>query len=470
MKRMLPLILIGLIGIMLVGCEKDPAQPENELQLDATAKEMAKFGWDANHIVTSSADIAEVTQISSMLENDESSKFPAIKTVKKQAIELFRMTREKSIVVQSLRKGMSDSLLFFNDDTTRGVRQALYYDRQTGMARFYEVKYRFPNWRNIIYDSAEVKADLNFSLDDSLDDVLIGLYQKQDYKPQFFIQTIVHDLRVTDFENREITGAEIKKITDYHQDWFLSKFTQIARLNPDKSGTLREEFDFKDGTHSDKQVTFRPDNTGEFEEHRRDGTVVSGRFDSYEDDGDGYYEELTDYPTGRFMDKIEKQALLKLELPDSAVTVQFVETKYYGSGKVTTDSASIRTVEQGGIKLTTLTYAKHNGERGVFNIEEGPDQSTVTGNWTTMEGYYLVLNATYYLDGSGHLHYEVYASETDYRNGADPIFVADYEFSPDGGGTGRLTHKGETYQMTFDQSGDATIKSDDRATNINLFE
>ena len=51
-------------------------------------------------------------------------------------------------------------------------------------------------------------------------------------------------------------------------------------INDDESGTLREDSYFKDRSSSYRTVTFRSDHSGEFAKQLRDGTVVSGTFDS----------------------------------------------------------------------------------------------------------------------------------------------------------------------------------------------
>ncbi|MBN1350122.1 hypothetical protein JXJ21_11975 [candidate division KSB1 bacterium] len=470
MKKMIYLVLIGMISLYLAGCEKLPVEPENELQLDKSTKELAAFGWNTNHIVSSSAQIQNITSISRYLENDGAGKLPEINSLKMQATALFSESQVHCRDRSALMKFGGDSLLFFEDDSVKGIRKALFYDSDNGIARYYEVKYKFAAWRNIIYDSTEVRVDMNFTLENPGDDLLLGLYQVQRFKPEFFIQSISARLKALEIQGNELTGVEVIKDTHYRSDRYLTRLTQLVRLNPDKSGTLREDFEFGDGKTAHSSVTFYPDDTGIFEEQKRDGTVVTGRFDSFEDDGKGYYEEVTDYPEGRIIDKIEKFAQLSLTLPDSILTVKYAETRRYSSGQAQTDSASIRVDEQPDVKYTTLKYYKYNGEHGTLNIEERASESTLVGEWTTHDNYFILVNATYYIDGSGQIHYEVYTSETDYLGGSEPIFVADYTFSPDGSGSGALSHKGESYELTFNESGSGEIKSGDKSTTVNLFE
>lgn len=470
MKNTIYLLIICIVGLYMTGCEIDPVEPENELQLDGNMAQLAASGWNANRLVSSGSEIEEVTQISQYLEEDGANGVPGVGSLKRQAVSLFNQTKLHSSSHKRLMKSMADSLFFFEDDSVNGVRKALYYNSDNGIARYYEVKYKFPAWRNIIYDSCEVRVDLNCTLEDTLDDILLNLHQLQRFKEKFFIQDIEADLKVTDWDGGEPVGVELVKNTGYRSNWFLRHLRQFIKLVPDKSGELREDFEYKDGKTSYKQVKFYTDNTGEFEEKKRNGTVVSGRFNSLEDDGEGSWEELTDYPEGRYIDKIQKSAQLWLTLPDSILTIKLVETKYFRTGKVNTDSARIITQEQSGVKNSTLHYYKHNGEHGTLHVVENEAGSTVEGNWTTVDDFYILLNAEYYIDGSGHIHFEAYTTEADYRNGVDPILVADYYFSPDGSGSGTLTYQGKKYELIFDESGEAKVALDDKSTTINLID
>lgn len=476
MKRLTCFFILGIFGLYLSGCEKNPIEPEPELKIDSTVEKIAPLGWSANHIINSSAEIEEVTNISQYLEEDGVDGVPGIGTLRRNARSLLSQASHQSIAHQNLMKSYglmkpsADSLIFFQDNKVFGVRKALYYNFENGIARYYEVKYKFAAWRNLTYDSTQVRVDLNQTLEDSLDDAVLDLFQLQQFKESFFIQKIENKLTVTDTDGKEITGIELVKETQYQPTRFLIHLQQFIRLEPNKSGELREDFTFKDGKTSFKKVVFYADNTGIFEELKRDGTRVNGKFDSVEDDGEGYYEELTDFPEGRYIDKIAKSAQLTLSLPDSTLNTKFVESITFNTGKTVTDSARVITSEDAGIKYITLHYFKHNGEHGTLNMIEDDGSTTLTGNWTTVDNFYIVLSAEYYIDGSGHIHFEVFVSETDYNAGADPLIVADYYFSPDGTGTGTLSYEGKSYEISFNESGEAEISMDGQKTRIELFQ
>jgi hypothetical protein len=471
MKRLTYLLLIGVVGLYFGGCEKQPANPtEDGLKVDPAIEKLTPFGWNANRMVSSSNEIKQVTNISQYLETEGANGLPGIGSLKKQAIGLSKSAKIECNSFKGLMKVLSDSLLFFEDDSVKGIRKALYYDAETGVARYYEVKYKFAAWQQLIYDSSEIKVDLKHTPGDSLDDVLLGFYQLQRFNEKFFVQKIINDVRVTHTSGIQISGIEATRDALYQSDRYLIHLRQLVDINPDKSGTLREDFEFKDGKTAFRSVTFYPDNTGEFARQLRDGTIVTGKFNSVEDDGEGYYQELTVFPDGRYIDKIEKSASVTLTLPDSIYHINLKETITYRSGRAVTDTAAIVTQTQYGVTNTTIQYSKHNGEHGTFCMVENEGGSTVDGNWTTIEGYYILLSAEYYLDQSGHVHFEVYESEAAYNNGDDPIIVADYYFSPDGSGTGTLSYNGQSYDISFSDSGDAEIFADGKSAKINLFQ
>ncbi|MBN2092684.1 hypothetical protein JW964_23890 [candidate division KSB1 bacterium] len=470
MKRMISLLILALLAFNFGGCEQTPVTPGNKLEVEPALQKLAPFGFNANRLVSTGSEIQEITNISAYLEEGELEGLPGMKPLKKKVLTLSDQAQYQGYKVRGLRKALSDSLYFYEDDQVKGIRKALFYNSETGKARYYEVKYKFAAFQSMIYDSSTAIVNLNFTLNDTLDDVIETLFQVQRFKESFFIQKIVNDVKITDYKGREVTGVEATKNAYYQSDRHLIRLTQFVDLNPDKSGHLQEDFEFKDGKSSSRSVTFRPDNTGEFAQKLRDGTMITGKFNSVEDDGVGYYEETTDLPAGRYIDKIEKSAHLSVTMPDSISTTNLVERIYYNSGKVTTDSASFISQSQFGVKNTTIYYAKHNGEHGNLHVIENAAGSTLDGNWTTVENNYILIKAEYYLDESGHINLKAYTSETAYKNGEAPFFVADYYFAPDGSGNGTLSYNGEIYDLDFNESGEGEIRADGQSSQIHLFQ
>jgi hypothetical protein len=464
-------ILISIIfGLILFGCKEEPSEV-TELQVDEVVEQLAGFGWEANQFVQTGSEIEELTQESDLLSGTDIEIPGGNITMKQNAITLFAEMKTQLPKVNGLFKSLTDSLYIFINDTVFGHRIALYYNSQTGIARYYQVKYKFAVWRNLVYDSSEVIVDVNGTLEDGSDDMLVSLHQTQNFKDSFFVQSIIGDLIVTDFVENDITGAELTQDTYYHSNRYLSHLGRLVDFNPDNSGTMREDFDYKDGKTAFHSFTFNDNYTGSFAKQFRDGTQVSGTFDSVEDDLHGAWTELIQFPSGRYLDKIEREADVQILLPDSVFEASFFEAIYFSSGNIDSSSIDITVSEVNGIKTTVLDISKKNDAHGIFTIIETQDEANLTGNWTTWNGYYIEITDTqFYLDGSGHVHYEVWSSFQSNQNGDPAILVVDYYFSPDGEGNGKLSYDGKTYQITADESGQGTISQGGKSKQFNVIQ
>jgi hypothetical protein len=449
-------------------CEKDPSEPNAELEIDQVVSDHAPFGWEVNQMVSTGSEMEELTRSSNFLEEEGIGNITDVMTLKKQAQRVASLAYNDLPSKRYLMKPSTEDFTLVIDDTTLGVRVGIFYDSLTGKGRVYEVRYKFAPWRNIVYDSSEVVVDLNYTLDNDSDDMLESLFRLQQFKENFFVQSILSNLEVTDFENQEITGVLATSDSYYHDTRFLAHLRQSVEINPDHSGTLGELFDFRDGSDAYRTVTFYPNNTGDYEKKLRDGTMVNGEFNCVEDDLQGSFSETIDFPEGRYIDKIEKSAQISLTLPESIFNAEYSEMVYFSSGQSTYANIEIEVQEIEGVKKTTLEATKANGAHGTLVIEESDTQTTLEGEWYTWNDYYILVDAEYFMDGSGHIHYEVY--QTPYNPGDTPILYADYYFSPDQSGNGILSYNGVEYQLTFDQFGQVQITQNGQSTNINLYQ
>jgi hypothetical protein len=467
MHKIKYLCLLFFTGFIFFGCEKDSSPKEQDLEVDAVLSEQSTFGWELNDLVNTGKDAANLTMSSEMLTENYSDPF-SVQSMKQKAVRLAFDAGVQLSELSLLAKPLTDSLIAFEDDTLNGIRGYIYYDFDTGIATLCEVKYKFMEWRPMIYDSAAIVVDINFTFDVSTDDSLRHLYQQQLFKESFFIQKIIGELQVTDYDGTDITGAIASIDTYYHPARFLQHLTQSMELNPDQSGTLREDFEFRDNTTAFRSVTFYANYTGEFSKQLRDGTQINGTFNRVEDDGEGWYNEQIDFPAGRYLDKIIKSAMVQFTQPNTVFTAEFAEQIFFSSGRI--DSIQIAWISQNieGMRITTLEVHKANGAHGSFTVHELDGESVLTGNWTTWNEYYILIDAEYYFDNSAHIHYEVYAPP--YNEGDDPILVADYDISPDGSGSGTITYQGEVYEVSFDGLDQAVMTRGGKRARINLFQ
>ena len=470
MRTLHLLLVITFAAFLFFSCENTLTDEKEKLELDSVVEEQAAFGWQVTRMVASSDDIEGLTQNSIYDEEEKTPELPGMSLLTKKAERFAQELRTKlPDAVPLMKIAGGDSLLFFEEKFVgqQGSRAAFYYNFETGKARVFEVIFQFPSWRNLVYDSTEIKADLNLTLDISDDDRIEEISNLHLFKDSYFVNKIETSIEVTDYDGTTITGAIAGKDAYYKPDRWLTHLKQRAELNPDQSGTLREDFTYKDGTTSYESITFYPNNTGTFSRMRRDGTEITGEFNQVEDDLYGFYKETMDFPDGRYIDKIFKSATVSLTMPDSIFNAAFEEIVYFGSGKIDSTFIGIASDEDNGVKTTNLEIHKPNGAFGTIEVVESESENTLNGNWTTWNDYYIIVSAEFYFDGSSHVHYEVYAPP--YNPGDDPVIVADYYISPDQSGTGTLSHNGESYELNFEESGKATVTLDGQSTDINLF-
>jgi len=470
MAKLIIISLGVLFTLASMACQKSTSPDETDLELDAVFEEHAAVGWEINDLVMSSNEITELTGNVNYIENDGVSDYTSLTKLKTVGKELNTVAQEYLYEGSIFLKPTADSLLFFRDNKVLGIREALFYDHLTSLARYYRVQYKFLPLRRITYDSTQIIIDLNGTLDDEKDDRLKNIYHEQLFNETFFIRMITEELQITSYTGNE--PASFTAVSDiyYSNDFIVNHLKKSILINNDESGTLREDSYFKDGSSSFRSVTFHSDHTGEFTKKLRDGTMINGTFDSAEEDFEGYFTETIDFPEGRYLDKIFKSAIVSIGLPDSVLTAIFSKIVYFSDSRIDSSAIKIIVQKSNDIKTTTLSVTKPNGAHGTMTINESSDGTSVEGEWTTWNEYYILLSAEYYIEGAAHIHYDVYQSENAYLNGISPLLSADYYLSPDQTGEGILTADNIIYKINFDRYGKAIISKDGKSKEINLYQ
>jgi hypothetical protein len=460
--------IFGLFLLLYIGCNDNPSSNQQTLQLDPVLEAYAGFGHEVNDIVGTGSDIQDLTGGGAPSVEQEISGLAAAKTLKTLARDLRIRSMDHLPVQAELHKPQTDSLYYFYDDTAQGVRAALYYDEETSVARYYEVRYIFPAWRNMTYDSAEIAVNLNYTLDNDQDDFPEKVIRLQRFNEDFMIQNITSLLEITDHNGPEITGFEASIDTYYHQNRHLSRLYQYMDINPDQSGTLRQDFYFRDNTTASNMVTFYANYTGSFSRTFRDGTTVSGSFNSIVDDLQGSFTETIDFPEGRNIDKIVTDAMVSVTLPDSIFNATLSRSFYFASGTIRTTGIVLDAHKESGVGIVHLDLTRGNGAHGEFTLQVTETDALLAGNWTTVNDEdYVLVSGEYYIDGSCHINYRIF--NMPYTPGDDPVLVADYYFSPDDEGEGTIEYKNETYTINFDRTDSAEIQKGGRTGRINLY-
>jgi hypothetical protein len=465
--------VIPLLLLLTFSCKNDPASSEKKpsLELDAVLSANAGLGWQINEIVTTGHDIFFMTGGPEAEEPDELGNLPTMRKLKSRAISLYndqKMHLQHPESAPIFLKPMDETLLFFAEDTIQGTKIGAYYNTVTGIARIFAVQYKFGPLRVLAYDSIEIKIDTHFTLEDDTDDQITNFKQLELYKPTYLVQRVEGNIDFTDYDGNVLTGLELTVNTYYHERLKLQMLVQYVEINPDGSATFREDFTFDDGKSSYNLVNFYPNNSGDYEKKLRDGTIISGTFAISEAELQAVVTQLIDLPPGRFIDKIMKSAQVWVTLPDTILNASYDEIVYFKSGDIDSGHVDIQVQGETGVTMVTFNVTKKNNAHGSFEyLEYDEGTATLTGDWTTWNQYYILLEGEYYLEGSAHIHYEVYAPP--YNEGDDPVLVVDYDILPDGSGEGTITYQGEQYTITFEKFGEATITKGDASTTINLY-
>lgn len=465
------LFIFLLSAFAIFSCQQTTGS-EDQLEVDQIVQEQAAFGFQVNEMANATSEIEQVT--SDPLDMDIDTDLPegnSIKKMKELAMEMASQMQEAVAGIPMLAKVSADSAIWFNETYFNGYgkRNVIYYDSETGKGRFVEVLFQFPESRNMVYDSAEIKIDMNFTLWNGDDDRVESIYKQQLFNESYFVQSIESQIVVNSYnEDNEPDAFTASVDSRYHEDRYLQRKLATATIIEDESGTIREDFWFKDGTSSYAEFTFYTDNTGSFTKSRRDGTVISGTFNQLEDDGYGSYTSMIDFPSGFYLDQILRAANIWI-VSDVEVRADYAEKIIFGNGNIDSTQTSVVVTENDGVATTVMDIVKRNGAHGTITVTESEDVSTLDGNWTTWDEYYIIVDAEYYVDGSGHMHYEVYLNEDAYNNGDTALIIADYTFSGEQGGEGTLTYNGIQYNIEFDGSGTATISDGTDTQTINMY-
>jgi len=457
--------------LILFGCDTKATDDGGTLEVEDVVAEQAAFGFQINDIANTSNEIEEINADPMDVDTDGGFDGSAtLNALKSRALESAEALKQMQLNVPSLAKTSSDSALYSISDTLANgtiVRWAMYYDVFTGKVRYVTVTYNYPELQNMTYDSMEIVIDMGVPYGTGSGNAE-SLYELQLFKESFFIEKIESEISLSGYSGGEPGAITASSETHYRPGRDLSWKKLTASMNADGSGTVAKVFYFSDGTSSSASYTFNTDHTGTFTKTRRDGTVVTGTFDQVRDDGSGSYTALIDFPAGYYLDKIEKEA--SMLLASDILTVQFAQKIFFSTGEIDSSNSTITVEEIDGGTVTTITAQRRNGAHGTITVTDLDDgTSSMSGVWTTWDGYYILVNAEYYIDGSSHMHYDVYTNEASYNNGDDPIITADYNFTGEAGGEGTITYNGTEYDVVFDGSGKAEISDGTSTKTINLY-
>lgn len=363
---------------------------------------------------------------------------------------------------RALYKATADSVIWdvTYEESETGItrRSSLIYDFETGIGRLFFVGLQFPEDHPIVYDSTEIIANLNLTLDDDSDDVLISLQNLKRYRPGQLIDEEKGSFEPDAYApGSEPKGGVLNSEITYSSSSFISRTNARFEFHEGQGGSYSKESIFSDGKSSREAATFNVDGTGTFSQERRDGTQVEGTFDSAEEDGAGSYSQTTTFPAGHDPVSISESGDFTIDASDSTINGSFEREVTY-QDRTESESVIVNQTLVGEVKTTTLTVENSDGSNGFINIVESPDVDQVSGEFTNADETFVIFSAQSYSDGSSHLKLKLYASEVAFEAGEEPIVCGEFDLYPDGSGHGEVREGDKTYEITINPDGSVTVK------------
>jgi len=462
------LTALGISAFLLAGCDKSPTAPGSGQKSDVVKSAAAQSVEFYN-------TFSSVSEVNDMMRGPDAKVDLGTANIKKpdQAMTLMRQTKKDVLAAFrthapnpiKMRSVQGESLVweFTQRNTAEGYTSTVrfLYDSDTGYGRLQEIKFDFDARHHAQYDSSEVYANLNFTLEDDSDDVIKSLVNIKQYKPDNLPDNFALDeevrIELDDYPaGTEPASGNVTATVKYVEGNFITESVQKVQFSPD-AGEWTKDVSYADGKSSHEKVTFKSDGTGTFEETRRDGTRVEGTFDDAEQDGKGSFAQTTTFPPGSDPVSIYEAGEFTINQADSTLHGSFEKEIRLKNGDVQKESVTVDESIQNGFKTTVVAVQQSDGSGGTITMEENADGQHVTGEWEDADGTFTKLDANYYKDGSAHLEFWVYTSKKAYDNGEDPVAHGIMNFGPDGSGSGKISAEGEEHPVEIAPNGSQSI-------------
>lgn len=460
------LALLTVLAIGFAGCSKNPTDPGNNEEVNESVKIAGNTSVDIYN------NLAAFKQVNELMRGAEALAQMDIPEFKNpgQAMSFARNIRQKAFAnspknlkVDQLTGAMGDTVIWdvtYHDPVLNiTFRSRLIYNDETGHARLSLVGFEYPPNHPLEYDSTEIAADLNFTLLNDQDDVLLSLKNFKRFRPGRLIAeekgSFIPDPYLP---GGEPTGGVLESEITYNNSSFIRETKARFEYHEGVGGSYSKETKFADGKSSSEAVTFNEDGTGSFSETRRDGTRVEGTFDSAERDGQGGYTRTITFRAGHDPASISESGEFTINAADSTLNGTFERAVRFRDGRIEREEVSVQQTRVGDLLSTSLNVQKSDGSHGFINLVETPEVDQVSGEWTNVDETFVVFTAEYYPDGSVHLEFKVYENEAAFENGAAPILSGEFDFYPDGSGSGVITEGDKSYNVTINPDGSVVIE------------
>ncbi len=461
-------VIATLLALALTACSSNdnPTSPSDNNELSENAQTTSNAGISINQNIASFKQInsfiggqSEIVDVDIPEFETEATAAQLSKKITKRTLNTIKRHPD----IYSRAQGIAaDSVIFdvteYDSLTGFTNRVSLIYDPATGKARFFVVTFNYPTGHPLAYDSTEVRADLNGTLLEDSDDVLLSLNNLKKYQAgQLILQEEGSFIPDSYPAGTEPDGGVLNTKVLYSNSSFITRTEATFESHPGAGGSYSKTSTFADESVHIESATFNEDGTGTISETKRDGTTIDGTFDSAELDNQGSYSVTTTYPANHDPTQVEESGEFTISPPDSIISGTFERKVTKLDGTVEEESASIQQNRTGDILTTALTVENADGSHGSLTITETPDVENVTGVWVNQDLTFAKFTAQVYPDGSTHLDFKLYASQEAFENGDDPLNTAVFDFYPDGSGSGVVTEGADIYDVTIHPDGSVTV-------------
>ncbi|GAB4184290.1 MAG: hypothetical protein Kow00108_21870 [Calditrichia bacterium] len=473
MIKKLLVLVTGLLMIIVLGCS-DSSKTNNN-PLDQQIESISKSVYSSAELITSTIDGNDLFSAEEAFNYDMDYGFGSYqlssKNIVKENIEKFHQF--KSYLKKGIaRLSKSDSTLFYwpwNDSSGSSGYLKATYDFENDLGYLYLVTLTTPPANIVNYDSVLFVVKLNYTLNDDSDDLLQSIHQTTKFRDLVIVRQRQVSILINEYDAQmEPTDISLTETDDFSELSFINQRSvngSFVIANADTNVYLSERFDFRNSEYVIKTLSISSNGTGTYTESRSNGINASGTFDILEDDGHGELHILLDFPSGHYVDKINKDAIIDVNLETGLISEFFSQKYTFSDGSI--DSGWVNIVSEDEFETATITFENSRGESGELQFTSHEDYESLNGWLIDAEQHYFILDIKAYPDRTQHIRVDVYASKEAYDNGDDPIYVFNIIVSPDGSGTGQLATADGAYEVEMKNDGTMKLMKDGNSYNLN---
>jgi hypothetical protein len=304
--------------------------------------------------------------------------------------------------------------------------------------------------------------DMKFTPEDLSDDEFKEHHVYRRYDSSIMLETFVANYYLNEVDQYDRPIDYDADFTSTYQDGAaISQIEKSIERNSDFSGRFYRKITRDDQTYSEFVRTFNGDGTGSWTRTLPSGIEVNGTFNVVRDDLDGGYTRDVTLPAGFFFSAISAVAEFELDTLNHVLKGSITKIYTYSAGGSDTFYVDIhREFEEDNYRVreTSITLLGTTGVESDLLVSRDETGGKLSGSWKSPSGRFSTFDGYRYAGNMGFMGIFMYASESAYDDGANPLVTTQLETFPGSGGLGTITIGDETYTFTFDSSGRLTLR------------